>query len=119
MNPTSVLALAASLDPRSRGLTYLPDDNSQAALKEELLKQMNLLIDESSTNESEDANPPPSKKKKSSKDKGYELDFFFGGNSLDTECLQNLQIQQELHTYFAQRHDWKHASLSSVKCVYV
>ena len=45
MIPTSVLALAASLDPRSHGLTYLPDDNSQAAFKEELLQQMNHLFD--------------------------------------------------------------------------
>ena len=104
INPTSVLALTASLDPRSRSLTYLPDDNSQVALKEELLLQMNhLFIGDSSTNESGDTNPPPSKKKKSSKDKGYELDFFFGGDSSDTECPQSVLIQQELNTYFAEK----------------
>ena len=32
INPVSVLSLAASLDPRSRGLTYLNDDNSQTGV---------------------------------------------------------------------------------------
>ena len=104
INPTSVLALAAALDPRSRGLTYLPDNNSHVALKAELLKHLSCwLTDHSSTNESEDANPPPSKKKKNSKDKEYELDFFFGNDNSDTECPQSVLMQRELNTYFAER----------------
>ena len=87
INPTSVLALAAAFDPRSRGLTYLPNNNSHVALKVELLKHLSCWsTDHSSTNESEDANPPPSKKKKNSKDKGYVLDFFFGSDNSNTEC---------------------------------
>ena len=107
INPTGVLALTASLDPRSRGLTCLPNDSSQAALKEELLQQINNLeivqISDSSTNEAEETNPPPKKKKKNSKDKGYELDFFFGGDSSDKDCPQSVLLQQELNTYFAER----------------
>ena len=87
INPTSVLALAAAFDPRSHGLTYLPNNNSHVALKVELLKHLSCWsTDHSSTNESEDANPPPSKKKKNSKDKGYVLDFFFGSDNSNTEC---------------------------------
>ena len=33
INPVSIIPLAASLHPLSRGLNYLTDDNSQAALK--------------------------------------------------------------------------------------
>ena len=45
----------------------------------------NLEISDSSTNEAGEANPPPKKKKKSSKDKGYELDFFLGGDNSDKD----------------------------------
>ena len=34
INPVSILSLAASPDPCSRGLTYLPDDKNQIALKQ-------------------------------------------------------------------------------------
>ena len=37
IKPTVVLALTASLDPHSRGLTYLPNESCQTNLKQELL----------------------------------------------------------------------------------
>ena len=111
INPVSISSLAASLDPRSRGLTYLPDDNSQAALKQELLQRLinnrgseDKECEEGSSKEKEAAPPPKKKKKrKDAKDKDYELDFFFGGDSSDKQCPPNVLIQQELNTYFAER----------------
>lgn len=107
INPVSVLSLAAALDPRSRGLTYLNDDNSQAALKQELLQRMikNSSVDDEQGSKEKEAAPPPKKKKKSKQPKGkdYELEFFFGGDSSDKECPRNVLIQQELNTYFAER----------------
>ena len=102
--------MAASLDRRSHGLTYLPDDNSQATLKQELFQRLinnrgseDKECEEGSSKEKEAA-PPPKKKKKSkeAKDKDYELDFFFGGDSSHKECPRNVLIQQELNTYFAE-----------------
>ena len=40
---------------------------------------------------------------KEAKDKDFELDFFFGADSLDKKCPCNVLIQQELNTYFAER----------------
>ena len=93
INPVSILSFAASLDPRSCGLTYLNDDKCQAVLKQELLQKMtnnssdkDKECEESSSKEKEAA-PPPKKKKKSkeAKDKDYKLEFF-GGNSSDKDC---------------------------------
>jgi len=106
INPVSILSLAASLDPRSRGLTYLPDDKSQTALKQELLQRLIIISSDKESNSKDSSKEkevvPPAKKKKSS-GKDYELEFFFGGDSSDKDCPHNVLIQQELNTYFAER----------------
>ena len=60
---------------------------------------------EEGSSKKKEAAPPPKKKKKSkeAKDKDYELEFFFGGDSSDKECPRNVFIQQVLNTYFAER----------------
>ena len=60
-------------------------------------------ISDSSTNKVGETNTPPKKKGKSSKHKGYELDFFSGGNNSDKDCPQSVLLQQELNIYFAER----------------
>ena len=90
----------ASLDPRSCGLTYLPNESCQAILKQELLQQLSKL--ETSGLSTDESGQPPSKKKKT-KDKGYELDFFFGDVDADKDCSQSMLLQQELNTYFTER----------------
>ena len=65
----SILSLAVSLDPSSHGITYLPDDNSQAALKQLLQRLINNSssegkeCEEGSSKEKEAAPPPKTKSK--------------------------------------------------------
>ena len=60
--------------------------------------------EEGSSNKKEAAPPPQKKRKgKEAKDKDYELEFFFGGDSSEKDCPRNVLIQQELNTYFAER----------------
>ena len=70
INPVSRLSLVALLDPHSHGLTY-SNDNSEVALKQELLQWMtnnssneDKECEEGSSNEKEPA-PSPKKKRKS------------------------------------------------------
>ena len=58
------------------------------ALKQKLLQQMNELeISDSFTDESGETGSPTRKDKSSKeKDKGYELDFFFGNDGADKGC---------------------------------
>ena len=60
--------------------------------------------EEGNSNVKEAVLPPKKKRKtKEAKDKDYELEFFFGGDSLEKDHPHNVLIQQELNTYFAER----------------
>ena len=81
-NPTSVLSLTALFDPHSRELSYIPDDESRAALKEDLLQQ--LIVNNSNKDTSAENSEtvkevvPAPKKKKKTKDKDLNWIFWRG-----------------------------------------
>ena len=71
IKPTGVLALTASLDLRSCGLTYLLNESCQTILKQELLQQLSKL--ETSGSSTDESEQPPSEN--NTKDKGYALQW--------------------------------------------
>jgi len=78
IDPVSILSLAASLDPRSRGLTYLSNDKSQTALKQELLQQLIIISSDKESNSIGKRKLHHLLRRKKS-DKDNELEFFWRG----------------------------------------
>ena len=100
---TSLPAVAASLDPRSRSLSFLPADN-RGDMKTELIRRCTLYLadhcerPDEETEKSADATcvEPPPKKKPSD----Y-FDLFFG-DADDEEVSQSVSLQQEVERYFSE-----------------